>query len=99
MSRYDVYKAAAGRGFLLDIQSDLLEALNTRVVVPMMPLRIAPKPADRLNPVFLINQKDHVMVTQFLSAVPIAMLGPPIVNIAQFQGQITSAIDMLTQGF
>ena len=99
MSKYDVYKAEAGRGLLLDIRSDLLEALNTRVVVPMMPLKIAPKPADRLNPVFLINQKNHVMVTQFLSAVPMAMLGPPIVNIAQHHSQITSAIDMLTQGF
>lgn len=99
MARYDLFKAKAGRGYLLDIQSDLLDALNTRVVVPLMPLKIAPLPADRLNPVFRIRQKDHVMVTQFLTAVPIAILTSPAGNMAAQHDQIISAIDMLTQGF
>lgn len=99
MARFDVYKAEAGKGYLLDIQSDLLGALNTRVVVPLMPLKTAPKPADRLNPTFTIKNKKHVMVTQFMSAVPNSILGTSIENINVHHGEILSAIDMLTQGF
>ena len=38
MSRYDVYGLASGSALALDVQSDLLKPLNTRVVVPLMPL-------------------------------------------------------------
>ncbi|WP_352695349.1 CcdB family protein [Mesorhizobium sp. M0152] len=33
-------------GYLLDVQSELLEGLGTRVVVPLMPPNIAPVPGD-----------------------------------------------------
>ena len=99
MARYDIYKAKGRKGYLLDIQSDLLDALNTRVVVPLMPLNVSPKPADRLNPVFLVGRKEHVMVTQFLSAVPVIILTSPAGNLAEYHSQIIAAIDMLTQGY
>lgn len=50
MARYDVYPAPMDEGFLLDIQSNLLDGLNTRVVVPLLPVATAPKPAKTLNP-------------------------------------------------
>jgi len=99
MARYEVFKAPAGKGFVLDIQSDLLDKLNTRVVVPLLPRSIAPKPADRLNPVLLIKDKECVMVTQFMSAVPISVLGISVAKIDNAHAEITAAIDMLTQGF
>lgn len=52
MARFGVYRHPEGKGYLLDIQADLLRHLNTRVVVPLLPLDIAPKPAKTLNPVF-----------------------------------------------
>ena len=65
MSRYDVYALESGSGLVLDVQSNLLEPLNTRVVVPLMPLASAPKPARRLDPVFDLDGQSLVMVTQF----------------------------------
>ncbi|WP_196795971.1 CcdB family protein, partial [Komagataeibacter europaeus] len=53
MARFDVYRLT-GRGearFVLDVQADLLDAIGTRVVVPLLPQGTAPKPAKRLNPV------------------------------------------------
>jgi len=38
MARYDLYPNPFGRGYLLDVQSDLLDELATRVVIPVMPL-------------------------------------------------------------
>ena len=99
MARYDVFPNPSGRGFLLDVQADLLDGLNTRVVVPLMPLDSDPSPARRLNPVFEIEGKPHVMVTQFLSAVPRSILKTPVENLGTQFSEITVAIDMLTQGY
>lgn len=99
MARFDVYPAEFENGYLLDIQSDLLEGLNTRVVVPLMQLERAPKAAERLNPVFEIGGKKYVMVTQFLSSVPLSILQNPMENIPVNHDEIVAAIDMLTHGF
>ena len=82
MARFDVHPASEGPGFLLDGQADLLDSLNTRVVVPLLPASDAPERAARLNPVFAIRSEPHVMVTQFLSAVPCALLAVPVADLS-----------------
>ncbi len=97
MARFDLYPADLG--YLLDVQADLLDNLNTRVVVPVMPFAKAPRPASILNPVFDIHEEPHVMVTQFLSAVPLHVLGKPSGSLLTRSDQITRALDFLYQGF
>ena len=99
MARHNVYPAPDGRGYLLDVQTDLLDGLNTRVVVPLLPLGLAPEPARILNPVVEIGGERHAMVTQFLSAVPAAMLKAPVGSLGARADEITRAIDMVFQGF
>lgn len=41
MARFDVYASPDSAGYLLDVQADLLESLNTRIVVPLMPVSAA----------------------------------------------------------
>lgn len=99
MPRFDLYPAPSGQGFLLDVQTDLLSGLNTRLVVPVLPAAAAPKPATILNPEFLISGVAHVMVTQFLSAVPASLLKAPSGSLASEADSITGALDFLYQGF
>ncbi len=99
MARYDVYRGIDGRCFLLDVQADLLDKMNTRVVVPLMPTSDAPLPARRLNPVFEINGVSYMMVTQFVSAIPANTLGEPAANLSVHFDEITNALDMVFQGF
>lgn len=99
MARFDVYKNPDGSGFLLDVQADLLGHLNTRVVVPLMRPDDAPMPAERLNPTFLIGEEKVVMVTQFLSAVPTAILKTPVTTLDAHDIEIIDAVDMVLQGF
>ena len=99
MAKYDVYPNPSGDGYLLDVQSDLLDELNTRLVVPLLPKATAPKPATRLNPQFQINALPHVMVTQFMAAVPTGILKSPVDNLSDDFATVTDAIDMLIQGF
>ena len=99
MKRFDVYKSSNGSGYLLDVQSDILSGLNTRVVVPLMLSSESPQPAGRLNPIFQINSETTVMATQFIAAVPESELKHRIINLNSFHHEITDALDMLFTGF
>ncbi|MHC0054718.1 CcdB family protein [Actibacterium sp. D379-3] len=99
MAKYDVYAFDKGDGLLLDVQAGLLDHLNTRVVVPLLPRHLAPDPASRLNPVFEIDGTAYVMVTQFLSAVHIGELRQPVTSLEPDFAEITTALDMLFQGY
>lgn len=99
MARFEFFENKAGAGYLLDVQSDLLSGLNTRIVVPLLPKRSAPAPAQRLNPVFSIDGQEVVMATQYLAAVPEGELRIKIGSLAAHQDEIAGALDMLFLGF
>ncbi len=101
MGRYDVYPAPsrAGRGYVLAVQTDLLAGLGTRVVVPLLPPDAAPRPARGLNPSFEIGGTPHLMLTQFLAAVPEAELRRPLQSLAAHGDDLTRALDILLTGF
>ncbi|MDT8439961.1 MAG: CcdB family protein [Wenzhouxiangellaceae bacterium] len=99
MARFDIFKLEGEAGYLLDIQSDLLSGLNTRVVVPLLSKPSAPSPAQRLNPVFSIDGQELVMATQYMAAVPAGELRSAAGNLAENQDEISAALDMLFLGF
>jgi toxin CcdB len=99
MAKYDVFPNPSGDGYLLDVQTDLLCDLNTRMVVPLLPTSSAPKPATRLNPIFNFDDQQVVMVTQFMAAVPTGILRISVGKLDEEYEKVTSAIDMLFQGF
>lgn len=99
MARYEVYQAPGGPGWWLDVQADVLDVLNTRIVVPLLPEAQAPVPAKRLNPVFEVDGERAVMVTQYLSAVPVRVLGRPMGSLVDKADEIGAALDMVFVGF
>ena len=99
MARFDVYAFSDRAGLLLDVQADLLDELNSRIVVPLLELSDAPKPAKRLNPLFEIEGKPYVMATQFLASISRTQLKKPKLNLSNYSDKITDALDMVFQGF
>lgn len=99
MARFDVY-AMPGRqsGYLLDVQADLLDRLDTRVVVPLFPEKEAPPPMASLNPVFDIQGQRHVMLTQSIATLRRRDLGKPILSLEGQYQRIMNALDMLLTG-
>ncbi len=91
VARFDVYPNPDGVDFLLDVQANLLDGFNTRVVVPLMPATKAPMPAKRLNPVFDIEGESCVMATQLMAAGPVAILKAPIASLAGHDAEIGGA--------
>ncbi len=99
MARFDVYAHPGEPGYLLDVQAGFLSALSTRVVVPLLPLDMAPQAADRLNPCFEIQGVAVSMVTQFMAAIPAAELKHHVASLDHHSAVILDAIDFLHQGW
>ena len=94
-------KSAGNAPLLLNIQSDLLEGLQTRVVIPLAPKDHYSKisaPED-LMPTFTIKGKRYVLETPKMGAVPMTALKERVGSLAQHQLVIMSAIDRLLHGF
>ena len=99
MAQYALFGNPAGDGYLLDVQSDLLDDLNVRAVVPLLPQEGAPVAASRLNPVFEIEGAAHVMMTQYIAAVPATILKAPSGDLSSQADPVTAALDMPFHGF
>lgn len=99
MARFDIHPNPSGQGFLIDVQADTMSHFNTRMVIPLLPLDTAPKPARTLNPVFVIDGASFSMVTQYMAAIPVKMLPPATLNAANRHDEIIAAIDLLLLGF
>ncbi len=96
MPQFDIYPFDGG--FLLDVQSDILDGLETRMVVPLLPLAAMAKAARRLNPIFLIGDRRYVMAPQFMASVPISDLTNLAGSLAYEHFTIKAAIDMVFDG-
>ena len=99
MAKFDVYAHRAVTGFMLDCQADLLSHLHTRFVVPLLFEAEAPRPAKRLNPVFIVGNGPVVMATQYASTVPVKELGEVVGSLLDRQDEVMNALDMLISGF
>lgn len=97
MAQFDVCRASAVT-YYLDCQSDLLRDLTHRFVVPLWPEAEAPIAATRLNPVFIVEGRRFVMLTQFAAAVPKGELRDRVSSLADDRHRIIGAIDLLTSG-
>jgi toxin CcdB len=98
MAQFDVHRLEADFDLVVDCQADLLQHLNTRLVVPLILRERAPSPADRLNPVFMLGGREHVMVTQFAASVPCRELGEVLVSLRDRAFEIVGALDVLVSG-
>jgi toxin CcdB len=104
MAQFDVYRNAnaASRSripYLVDVQSDLLEPLATRIVVPLCkPEVLSGKPAERLNPAFEVEGRRLLMLTPEIAGVPRKALGERVDNLAAKRAQIMAALDLAITG-
>ena len=105
MARFEVYRNSGPHAgdvpYLLDVQSDLLQGLETRVVVPLrrrdrFPAQQMP---DRLTPVFEVDGIACLMETPKLAAVPLRLLKARVASLADHQGEIAGALDFLFLGY
>lgn len=103
MAQFDVYlnpnpDTRKTIPYLLDVQTDLLDALATRVVVPLILAEEMGLAAKHLNPQFKIKGVVVVMSTAELAGVPNRSLGDKVASLKSKRDEIIAALDLLFTG-
>lgn len=99
MAGFALHRSPKGQGLLLVIQSNLLDYLSTRVVVPLLPVKAAGTDMERLHPIFVIEERRYLMATQLMAALTISELGPPVGSLDHEHDRIMAALAMLISGY
>lgn len=83
---------------LLNIQSDFLSGLSTRVVIPLNRRSADDQPINTLTPPVTIDGTRYLMDVPQLAGVPIGVLGEPVGDLSGMRDEVLAAIDMLITG-
>ena len=105
MAQFTVYRNRNPRSrsafpFLVDIQSDLIGELQSRVVIPLTKVAaLTRKPVAHLMPMVQLEGESYVLMTPDLAAMSRNDLGPPAGSLAERRDAIVAALDFLIFGF
>ena len=97
MAQLDVYRISA-RQYAIDCQSEQLEHLATRFVVPLLRPEDVPEHMSPLHPTFEVAGQMMVMATHLAGALPVRRLREPIASLAVHSYAIQRALDTLISG-
>ena len=104
MAQWDVYANPSGRlrdeiPFLVDLQSDLLSALDTRLVAPLALTRVAPTALPRgLCPGFTVEGMSVVLLPQESGPISARLLKRKVVSLRAHAHEIVGALDAVIGG-
>jgi toxin CcdB len=84
---------------LLNIQSDLIAETQTRLCVPLFPLKQGRSPAiSMLSPIIDVDGTNYILMMPLMAGVDIKQLGKPVADLSDKRTIILSALDMLISG-
>jgi toxin CcdB len=101
--QFDIHKnpnpaARKHAPWVIDLQSDQLEHIATRLCAPLKPLKFASQAIENLMPEVEVDGERFRVYFQELAAVPASALGPPAASLSKHRLQFVSAIDFLVSG-
>ena len=102
VAQFDIYKTDLELApLLLEVQSNLLSGLDTKVVIPLIEnKKSTPEQLARLHPIVNIEGTEYIIRTAELGAVPKSLLTNKVSNIEdQYRQKIIDALDFLILGF
>jgi len=105
MAQFTVYRNKSPRSkalfpYLVDVQSDVLEDLQTCVVVPLGKVgSVTKRPVSHLTPVVNIDGDACLLMTPELASMARADLGAAIGSLRDRREVVIAALDFLISGF
>ena len=99
MSQFEVVRLRGSPALLVDCQTDFLDHLPTRFVVPLLPVEEAPEAAAGFNPILQLDGRDYHFAPQYAASVRVSDLEPADTKLDRDYDKITAAIDFLIGGF
>ena len=86
--------------YIIDVQSPLLDSLETRLVIPLsQKSRFNEKAIKNLTPVLLINNIEYLVLTPQMAAIQKKHIGTYIGDFTKYRNEIVYSIDFLITGF
>ena len=86
--------------FLLDIQTPLLDSMDTRLAIPLSGLAtLRNRRIRELNPLIVINGKELVILTQQMASIHKKDIGSYVADASFLREEILGAIDFMITGF
>lgn len=101
MAQFDVHpyhKPGSQVVFLVDVQSDLLQTLSTRVVIPLYPASLDTPLIRILNPTVELSGGTFFLSTTEMAAVRHSELKPVVGSLRAMRHEILAAMDLLFTG-
>jgi len=103
MAQYDVFtnpsgSAAEGIPYVVVVQSDLLDALATRLTMPLAVLDVATKVPTALCPVIMVKGQRLHALAHYAAPLPAKALRRPVENVALQASALVSALDAVLSG-
>ena len=100
MARYDVYANPdktehRHTPYVLDMQNDHIDAVETRIVIPLRDARVHGARLDRIHPLFRIQERDVVLDTPTMATFPRGWLHQPVASLRSEQSLVQDALDAL----
>lgn len=103
MAQYDVFpnpsrSGAEGIPYVVVIQSDLLDALATRLTVPLAEPNFAGKVPTALSPVIAVKGQRLHALAHYAAPLPAKLLRSPVDNVAAQASALVAAMDAVLSG-
>ena len=99
MTQFSVHPDPRNAGYLLNVQTDVLDRLSTRQVIPLRLAGSVPGSLPRLNPVFEIEGQPCVLLTHYQGSIETRHLKSAIDNLGAHRSEIVAALDFMLQGY
>jgi len=104
MPQFSVYKnrnpkTRSTHPYLVDVQSNLLSDLGTRVVVPLVKRTASTrKSVKNLMPAIRVDGQEFIMMTPQLAGIAASDLGTPVASAIEHRDEVVTALDFLITG-
>jgi toxin CcdB len=99
VARFSVHRIVESDQLVVDLQSNLLDELKTRIVAPLVPASLLLHSLTRLHVRVEVSGIGYSVAGHLLTAVPISEMGPAIADLSRHADEITAAVDFAFQGF
>ncbi len=103
MAQFDVYPNPSasvhlGMPYVVVVQSDLLDALATRLVIPLASQDFADKTPEKLCPVITVKGQALRALAHYAAPLPTRSLRKALGNVSAQSGALIAAMDVVLSG-
>ncbi|EAO5527880.1 type II toxin-antitoxin system toxin CcdB [Salmonella enterica subsp. enterica serovar Monophasic] len=93
------YKKESRYSLFVDVQSDIIDTLGRRMVIPLVSTRLLSEKVSReLYPVVHVGDESYRLMTTDMASVPVSVIGEETADLSHRENDIKNAINLMFWG-